>query len=218
MATYGPMSQRAFFLTLLFTAAAAAAACKPQDGEAWAYLSGESSSSGIPGYDASAPISSSADASFESTSSSSSSGACGCEAEADASAPPGAFPTTPAPLPPLPETAGFNAIYSAADRMIYLPLFSTPSCGVVPPYGEAYYAAFTPTCTNPSGVFPSCFGDHASDAVCYTPGRIVTVAERDDEAISGGELVLSPFDLLGIATGAMDTKEGRIALAVKYCP
>jgi len=41
-----------------------------------------------------------------------------------------------APLPSQPGDAGFNAIF--ARGAVYVPLFSTPSCVVVPPYGDSY--------------------------------------------------------------------------------
>jgi hypothetical protein len=122
-----------------------------------------------------------------------------------------------APLPPAQDGGGFNAIFVEANHWLYLPLFSTPSCDVIPPYGECYVVEFDGG--GPSGVFPSCSPGSGS---CYTVFRMIQLDlsgfMESEEDFGNGRYELSSFDDAGIAVGKMDTKEGLVPLAVKRCP
>jgi hypothetical protein len=123
-----------------------------------------------------------------------------------------------APLPPAQDGGGFNAIFVEANHWLYVPLFSTPSCDVIPPYGECYVVRFGPE--GPSGVFPSC--STAGAGACYTVYRVISLDltgyMQSEEDFANGRYQLSSFDESGIAVGMMDTKEGLVPLTVKHCP
>jgi hypothetical protein len=122
-----------------------------------------------------------------------------------------------APLPPAQDGGGFNAIFVEANHWLYLPLFSMPSCEVIPPYGECYVVKFETG--GPSGVFPSC---SPGSGPCYTVSRMISLDlngyMQSEEDFANGRYELSSFDDAGIAVGMMDTKDGLVPLAVKRCP
>jgi len=121
-----------------------------------------------------------------------------------------------APLPSQPGDAGFNAIF--ARGAVYVPLFSTPSCVVVPPYGDSYVVTFKPSDAGPIGSFPACDPNEAKTFACYQPGRIDFPGAVASERVRDGVYALSAFNGAGVAIGAMNTTEGIVPLQVKRCP
>jgi hypothetical protein len=123
-----------------------------------------------------------------------------------------------APLPPPVGAQGYNAIWSAGAHTVFLPLFSAPSCQVVPPYGEYYGAVFQPSGVGPTGTFPYCNVYGGGPMPCYVVELQVMSGGIDDESLPGGTYNLSAFNADGIATGQMNTTEGIVPLVVKNCP
>lgn len=126
-----------------------------------------------------------------------------------------------APLPPpVDGGGGYNAIYSASQKSLYLPMFSAPSCAVVPPFGESFRVQIEndqeTDLISPVGAFPACgVGAYGR---CYVIDRAIASGLENDERIDSGRFQLSAFDGNGIATGGMDAAEGYVPLVVKSCP
>jgi len=122
-----------------------------------------------------------------------------------------------APLPPLPGNASFTAIYAPSEKTVYRPLFSEPSCDVVPPYGQYYEVFFAPSNAGPSGTFAECVGGPQQPR-CANVNITDISSGLMTETVDGGMYTLSAFDNGGIATGQMDTAQGIVPLIVKKCP
>ncbi|MGO8999285.1 MAG: hypothetical protein ACLQVI_38660 [Polyangiaceae bacterium] len=135
----------------------------------------------------------------------------------------GGVPDGYAPLPPPVGDQGYNAIWVVSGALyplnaaIFLPLYSAPNCGVVPPYGESYAVAFQPADAGPSGTFPACSQTSTGPTPCYEPEPFVFAGIGNFENVPGGILTLSTFNADGIATGQMNTTEGIVPLVVKNC-
>jgi hypothetical protein len=160
--------------------------------------------------------------------SSSDAGSGSSDASTDAGVPPLDATTPPedasspigdsyAPLPPQPGDASYTAIYAVyqGSSAVFRPLFSQPSCAVVPPYGESYVVEFTPPDAGPSGTFRACY--YSTAPPCYQPGLDPGAGPITEEFVTRGVYTLTAFDDAGIATGAMDTTEGIVPLVVKTC-
>jgi hypothetical protein len=122
-----------------------------------------------------------------------------------------------APLPHQPGNASFTAIYAPSQATVYRPLFSEPSCDVVPPYGQYYEVVFAPRDAGPTGTFAECVGGPQQPR-CANVNITDISSGLMTEAVDGGMYTLSDFDNAGIATGKMDTAQGIVQLIVKMCP
>jgi hypothetical protein len=151
-------------------------------------------------------------------------GPCDCPDGAAVATDAGELPDGYAPIPATIGNQGYSAIWavnpdwSPSQGWIFRPLFSAPDCSVVPPYGEAYAAIFTPTSAGPSGTYPVCAIGSQGPTPCYETQLYDSTGQSSFEAVPDGILVLSDFNGDGIATGQMDTAEGIVPLIVKKCP
>ena len=121
-----------------------------------------------------------------------------------------------APLPPQPGNASFTAIYAPSERTVYMPLFSEPSCNVVPPYGQYYEVFFAPSNAGPTGTSAECVGGPQQPR-CANVNITDISSGLMTESVDGGVYTLSAFDSTGIASGQMDTAQGIVPLTVKKC-
>jgi hypothetical protein len=127
----------------------------------------------------------------------------------------GAIPDGYAPLPPPVGDQPYNALWSASQQELYLPLFSAPDCIVIPPYGSYYNVAFVPPGQGigPSGTFPTCAGNNGP---CYQP--MIDQTGGSVANSPGDTYTLSAFGGDGLASGQMNSDQGIIPLVVKSCP
>jgi hypothetical protein len=126
--------------------------------------------------------------------------------------------TTPdgyAPLPPPVGDQGYNAIWSASAARVYLPLFSAPSCEVIPPYGLIFAVDFRPVGSGPVGTFSANCG--SATTPCYEANLTSNGAGLNTVSTTGGTYTLSAFSASGVATGQMSTAQGIVPLYVKNC-
>jgi len=125
-----------------------ACVCQGDGGTSWICIPGQSIACGGPFGCSSSQVCNDAGSGY---------GSCDCP---DASGLPndaGELPDGYAPIPPSLGRQGYNAIWAVnpfntpSQGWIFRPLFATPDCAAVPPYGDSYVALFKPTSAGPSG-------------------------------------------------------------------